>query len=318
MRFSVVIPVYNGEKTIGKALTSVAKQIVENFEVIVVNDGSTDGTLKEIQNFIEQHPELTIKVISNHNNGRSVSRNIGVIAAKGDFICFLDADDEFKQNHLEEFNKAISLYPEVGFFFADAEVIRVDNNWAKFNGFLERLMKRGEYWKTNGYYVVFDERFPVMLVQGSLIPMCSTAIQRDILILSGLFNPSFSVAEDFELWFRISLTNKMIAINKQLSNVYHHSDNTSNPKNTYKNTLKDLKVNKYILENTPKLNKQLQQLLNQKVSELTSGLLYYASDISPSEVMAIIIEQPVVKYGHFLFALKQLIKSVLKKCLRLF
>lgn len=313
MHFSIVIPVYNGEKTISKALASAAKQKVEKFEIIVVNDGSTDNTLNEVQSFLACHSELDIRIISNDNKGRSVSRNIGVIAAKGDYICFLDADDEFKSNHLLEFSKAISSYPEVSFFFADSEVVRQDNNWANFSGFLDRLMQRSACWKVEGDYVLFNDSFPNSLVHGSLIPMCSTAIKREVLILNGLFNPSFSVAEDFELWFRLSLTNKVVAINKQLSTVYHHADNTSNPKHAYKNTLKNLRVNQYILENSPKLNKELQQALNNKISTLILGGLYYASEISPKEVITIIVEQQIVKYGCIMFSLKQLIKSILKK-----
>lgn len=317
MYFSIVIPVYNGEKTISKALASVANQVMTSFEVIVINDGSTDNTLSEVKKFVALHPNLDIKIISNQNKGRSVSRNIGIITAKGDFICFLDADDELKEHHLAEFSKAISLYPEIGFFFADGETHRQDDSWAEFSGFLERLMQRGPCWEKEGEYVVFNDRFSNTLALGSLIPMCSTAIKRDMLIMSGLFNPSFSVAEDFELWFRISLANRMVAINKQLSNVYHHADNTSNPKHAFKNTLKNLVVNKYILENTPQLTSQLQQILNKKVSKLISGALYYASDISPTAVITIINDQQVVKHGHVIFSLKQLVKSVLKKYLNL-
>lgn len=312
MYFSIVIPVYNGEKTISKALTSVANQKIRNFEVIVIDDGSTDSTLNEAQNFVTNHPDLDITIISNINRGRSVSRNIGVIAAKGDFICFLDADDEFKEDHLSEFSKAISSYPEIGFFFADGETHRQDDSWEKFSGFLDRLMQRGDCWDVEGDYVLFNDSFPNTLALGSLIPMCSTAIKRDVLILSGLFNPSFSVGEDFELWFRISLTNPMVAINKQLSNIYHHEDNTSNPKNSYRNTIKSLAVNRFILESNPTLNSDLVQIFNQKISKQLSSLLYYASYISPTEVLMVISEQPVVKYGHSVFSLKQLIKSILK------
>jgi glycosyltransferase involved in cell wall biosynthesis len=315
IRFSVVIPVFNGEKTIVSTLKSVAKQTIENFEVIVVNDGSTDDTLSKVTQFVKEHPGLPVKVITNKNKGRSVSRNIGIINAEGEFVCFLDADDQFKSDHLAEFEQAIRQYPDVSFFFADAEVIRQDNSWAKFSGFLERLMKRGNAWRLEDDYVVFNDKFSEILVPGSLIPMCSTAIRKEILVLSGLFNPSFSVAEDFELWFRLVLTYKVIAINKQLSCVYHHAENTSNPKNTYKNTLKNLIVNQYIVETTPTLNEQLRQQLHQKIGGLVSDLLFHAGELSPSEVLKVISEQPVIKYKYFVFALKQLTKSILKASL---
>ena len=312
MQFSIVIPVFNGEKTIVKALNSIVKQELKSFEVIVVNDGSTDNTLFEATKFLDEYPNLDLTIISNVNRGRSVSRNIGVIAAKGDYICFLDADDEFKPNHLAEFSKAIEHYPNIGFFFADGETHRQDENWKQFSGFLNRLMQRGNCWTTEGDYVLFNDDFSNVLAHGSLIPMCSTAIKREVLILSGMFNPSFSVGEDFELWFRISLNHQMIAINKKLSNIYHHEDNTSNPKNSYRNTIKSLAVNQSILEKKQSLNIELQQIFEQKVAKQLAGLLYYASDISPIEVLTVMVEQKVVKYGLLPFSIKQLIKAVIK------
>jgi len=314
MLFSIVIPVFNGEKTIRKALYSVSNQKNTDFEIIIIDDGSIDNTKTEVEYFIQEYPNIDIKLISNSNHGRSVSRNIGIISAQGQYICFLDADDELKDNHLTEFKKAIISYPDVNFFFADSEVIRQDDNWAKFSGFLERLLERGTNWKAENEYILFTEGFSYDLALGSLIPMCSTAIRKDLLVMCGLFNPSFSVGEDFELWFRISLMHRMVAVNKQLSNVYHHEENTSNPKHGYQNIKKSIIVNKYILENTPNLDDKLRNVFEHKIRNLISTLLYYSSDVSPLEVVKVMTQYQIVKNRLVFHSLKQLFKSMLNKC----
>jgi glycosyltransferase involved in cell wall biosynthesis len=97
LSISVVIPVFNGERFIGRAITSVLNQSRRAHEVIVVNDGSTDCTLDVLKGFGE-----SISVISQENAGRSIARNRGINVATGDYVAFLDADDAFLPDHLEQ------------------------------------------------------------------------------------------------------------------------------------------------------------------------------------------------------------------------
>lgn len=92
---SVIIPVYNGERYIAKAIQSVFDQHYPNIEIIVVNDGSTDQTLKELQQFGD-----TITVISQENKGQAVARNVGIKKAKGTIIGLLDGDDVWTPDHI--------------------------------------------------------------------------------------------------------------------------------------------------------------------------------------------------------------------------
>lgn len=96
--FSVIIPVYNREKFIGRALDSVLKQSFKDFEVICVNNGSTDQTLPIITDYAEK--DSRIKVFDQANRGRSAARNRGLENASGEWICFLDSDDFYYENHL--------------------------------------------------------------------------------------------------------------------------------------------------------------------------------------------------------------------------
>jgi len=89
--FSIIIPAYNCEKTLHRTLESVASQTYTDWEAIVVNDGSKDGTLKVAESFSKQ--DKRIRVIDKKNAGVSSARNVGLASARGEFICFLDADD---------------------------------------------------------------------------------------------------------------------------------------------------------------------------------------------------------------------------------
>lgn len=108
MKFSVVIPLYNKEKYIRNTLKSVLDQTVHNFEIIVVDDGSTDGSLQAANSIANEK----IKVISQKNAGVAVARNVGVENAKADYIAFLDADDKWQPNYLENIEKLIDEFPE--------------------------------------------------------------------------------------------------------------------------------------------------------------------------------------------------------------
>ena len=90
---SVIIPVYNAGDTIGAALESVACQQAGEFEIIIVNDGSTDNSIDEIYAFKKAHPELRVTIIDKQHEGVSATRNVGLRIASGNYIAFLDADD---------------------------------------------------------------------------------------------------------------------------------------------------------------------------------------------------------------------------------
>lgn len=109
--FSVIIPCYNAEKKIGKALQSLLNQTFSNFEVIVVLDGCTDQTLATVNQYANTFSERNIKfeVINNPNNaGPAACRNMGWERSKGRYVVFLDADDEFLPNKLEVLKKTLT------------------------------------------------------------------------------------------------------------------------------------------------------------------------------------------------------------------
>lgn len=111
--FSVVIPLYNKEDVILRTISSVLTQTLQEFEVIIVNDGSTDKSVEIIKDFFTDD---RLKIIEQKNQGVSAARNTGIRNAKNEYIAFLDADDEWLPTFLETVCSAIKKYPNAGFF----------------------------------------------------------------------------------------------------------------------------------------------------------------------------------------------------------
>lgn len=109
---SIVIPLYNKERYIERAIRSILNQTFRQFEIVVINDGSTDNSTT----VVEQIADERIRLINQPNGGVSAARNRGIEEARYDFIAFLDGDDEWKENHLEVIASMIKKYPSCGVF----------------------------------------------------------------------------------------------------------------------------------------------------------------------------------------------------------
>ena len=106
IKFSIVIPLYNKASCIKKTLESILKQHYDNFEIIVVDDGSTDDSLQEARAVVDPR----IKIVSKSNGGVSSARNRGIKEATGEWIAFFDADDVMYSNALEEYDYLIEHF----------------------------------------------------------------------------------------------------------------------------------------------------------------------------------------------------------------
>ena len=112
MLFSVIVPVYNIDKYIEKCLTSILNQTYKDFEVVLVNDGSTDKSLSICKEF--ESKDSRIRLFTNNNHGLSYSRNFGISKARGEYVVFVDGDDWIKKEALENFSRVINdKHPEV-------------------------------------------------------------------------------------------------------------------------------------------------------------------------------------------------------------
>ena len=127
---SIIIPLFNKEEWISTTLLTVHRQTYSNWECLIINDGSTDGSLDVINNFIRSHPG-NWKIISQENSGQIQARNLGIENASGDFIAFLDADDLWLPEKIELQLKTHFLNPTVGLSLTSYAIFKKDQK----NGF---------------------------------------------------------------------------------------------------------------------------------------------------------------------------------------
>ena len=142
-KISVILPVYNGEKYIKKAIESVLAQTLTDFELIIVNDGSTDGTL----NIINQFKDSRIRLITQENRGPGASRNVALKHASGEYVMYLDADDWFDENAFEiAYSEAKKYNTDLTFFqminYDDKTGKVYENDWFELKIFDETFEGR--------------------------------------------------------------------------------------------------------------------------------------------------------------------------------
>ena len=185
MLFSVVVPAYNAERLIGRCIDSILGQSFQDFELIVVNDGSKDHTLEAMAGY----QDARLKVITQPNQGVSVARNTGIQAARGDYICFLDADDEFLPHCLEEYRRAIDAFPEKGFFASRHCVGLLD-------GSVTEVAETGriEY---------AANAFPAFIKDAEVVWTGCVCIRRALFDQYGMFEPGVPIGEDRDMWIRL-------------------------------------------------------------------------------------------------------------------
>lgn len=215
IRFSVIIPLYNKAPYVAKTLQSVFDQTFSDWELIVVNDGSTDNSLQVATEVVdgvsEKFPAGKLNIISQNNSGVSTARNNGVAASHGEYVCFLDADDWWETTFLEEMDKLITEFPEAGIYGTNYFIEK--NNVPKIapiafdDGF------------KSGYidYIQVYSRYLCMPLTSITI-----AIRRNVFEEMQGFNPKLRLGEDFDLWLRIALKYKVSMVNKPLA--YYNQD----------------------------------------------------------------------------------------------
>lgn len=203
MRFSVIIPLYNKAPYAGKSVRSVLTQTYMDYELIVVDDGSTDGSLDVVKSALDGSPAV---VISQPNQGVSVARNNGIALANGDYICFLDADDWWAPTFLEEMDRFINDYPEAGIYGVNYYYVKNGKEQSRID-------------IPTGYIDYFAEYARIMQMP---ITSISVAIPRGMFEEVGYFRPELKLGEDFDLWLRIAFKHNVAFLNTRLA--YYNQD----------------------------------------------------------------------------------------------
>lgn len=209
---SVIIPLFNKKAHIARALNSVLTQTFTNFEIIVVNDGSTDGSEK----IVEKYTDSRITLINQKNQGVSVARNNGVGVSKSNLIAFLDADDEWLPTYLETILRLRSKYPQAG-IYATGYTVCFPNN-------VRRIKKTWGIEKD--WEGVVSSIFRIAAMDGYFCGCTpSTVIPKDVFLLQGGFKIGAQLGEDIDLWGRVSLDYPYVFTADSLVIVHDDADN---------------------------------------------------------------------------------------------
>jgi glycosyltransferase involved in cell wall biosynthesis len=119
--FSIIIPTFNRKAILTRALDSLLAQTEQNWEAIIIDDGSTDETLQYISNYLNE--DNRIQYQPQKNTGAALAKNVGIEKAKGKFITFLDSDDEYAPHHLAIRLEILQQFPEIQFLYGGAQII---------------------------------------------------------------------------------------------------------------------------------------------------------------------------------------------------
>jgi glycosyltransferase involved in cell wall biosynthesis len=205
--FSVVIPLYNKQDYIRNTIQSVLDQSFKDFELIIVNDGSTDNSLKKAQQLLSKFQNHNI--ISQENKGLSASRNRGIREAKGELIAFLDADDIWHSEFLNTINELYINYPEASLYgtsylekYSDKNILESKKNIDKNSMYKSFLIE--DFFETNLFQPI----------------VCQSSLAAKKLVFNDLeYNESINLSEDIDFYIKSNLKHKFAYYYKNLATI---------------------------------------------------------------------------------------------------
>lgn len=208
VRVSVVIPAFNSAGTIVRAVESVLRQDEPNLEIIVVDDGSTDRTAELLA---ARYPEQVI-VFRQENRGAAAARNRGIAAARGEFVAFLDADDEWEPGKLRLQTERLEANLGAALCFADM------SHWEHGRKVNRSYLRERGLGACEGR--IFDR-----LLQECFIFTPTVVVRRTVFDTVGHFDESLRICEDYDLWLRIAERFELIFVDVPLLKRHRTGDN---------------------------------------------------------------------------------------------
>lgn len=206
--FSIIVPLFNKEEYVERAIQSILNQSYENFEIIIVNDGSVDSSRDKVIAI----DDARIKLIDQKNKGVSSARNVGVYNSKYDFVAFLDADDTWEPNFLEEMILLIEKFPSAGIYgvnnffdYQNSFKVHEPYEWL-FNGETSGII--------NNYFDVFVK------IGKSPFSNSNFCMSKRLFIGIEGYKEGVRLTEDSDLWCRVALRYKIAYSTKPLATYY--------------------------------------------------------------------------------------------------
>lgn len=197
-KISVLIPTYNCDAYVHEAINSVLNQTYKNFEIIVVDDGSTDNTKDVLRPYEEKK---LITYIYQNNSVPAVARNTGILNSSGDYIAFLDADDLWMPEKLEKMIKKINDKKKFGMVITSVNFVDL----------------YGNILRTTNYDQMTEDEIKEILMERCIVVMSSVLIQREVFEHIGLFDENLTYAEDWDFFYRLAREYRIGIINEPLT-----------------------------------------------------------------------------------------------------
>ena len=206
---SVIIPLYNKEKSVRATLESVCAQSYTDWECIVVDDGSTDNSLNVVKEFVGQIDNRWIDdrltLIFKKNGGVCSARNRGILEAKGEYVALLDGDDIWDKEYLAEQVKMIQDFPKAAMWGINFAEMREG-----------KIVRRVPTGLPDGYRGYVEHYFEMPKRVSDLFCSSSVVIRKDVFDKVGMFDERIKYAEDSDMWFRIIATHKVAFYDRYL------------------------------------------------------------------------------------------------------
>lgn len=296
--FSVIISVFNKEDYIINTLVSVLNQTYKHFEIIVVDDGSSDGSVEAIKSINDKR----ISLIATKNYGASHARNLGIENATSDYIALLDGDDEWEPYYLEFMYDAIQKFDQCKIFCS-----KIAQKYENKIVTVPYSFKQTKLYGVHNYFKS-SQKF-------SLIHSSSVVFQKSILKQTGNFDTSIVSGQDTDLWIRFGLHCEVVFINKLLA---YYIYNPSSLSNSLFDLSKKVKFDKYLIEE--KENKLLKNFLDRnrysmalmsKIQSDEPHFLFYTSHLNAGNLN--LRQKVLLKSPRWLLKLLLKIKSLKKE-----
>lgn len=214
---SVIIPTYNRERFVTEAIDSVLDQTVTDYEILVIDDGSTDGTRKALEAYVDK-----IKYIYQENSGVSSARNVGIKEAQGEWVAFLDSDDEWTTDYLSTQMAQLEKFPRAVAHITNASTVYLHG---QSNNHFDETKFSSAFGQEECVVIEKPFRF---IIEHSPWFLQSSLMRRDLLLQTGLFDTRLSIAEDLDMIAEMALKGPFSFSRKVCVKIYRRQESIEN------------------------------------------------------------------------------------------
>ncbi|HYE37064.1 glycosyltransferase [Methylocaldum sp.] len=289
---SIIIPVYNAVTYVRETIESALSQTYSPCEIIVVNDGSTDGSLDILNKYSER-----ITIISQLNKGVSGARNRGVRESRGKYIAFLDSDDIWDKNKIERQVNILESHPDCFMTYCDHRIIDAVGNITGMSGATQFFRASGQVLKA--------------MLQGSfIISPTVTLVRRSAFEKAGGFDETLHKSEDYDLWLRLALFGPILYQLETLASYRRHDKNTYTGPNLESSIARMNAIKKIALSPTCEVTEYRAACADALLKAMLNVAWHYR--INRQQIKAFITHLQIIKLWplnirHYLNAMKSLV-----------